>query len=409
MRSPLIIAIDGPVGCREGNVARAVAARLRYRHVDTGAMYRAVAWKALHDGRRIFTTKRPSRALGERATFDLEAGRVVDRRSRRGACDSHARDRSRRRGRGAAARACARVLVARQRQIGRAGRRRHGRAGHRHGRLPRRRREDLSRRVAGGARQAPCERSGARRHRPSRAISRSRHRARRARPERLHSRRLPAGASGRCRPHRNDGPCRSKPSSSRSWRSCGAARLARNATRQRRKEPARRRIRVLRSLISFDLLAVLTAVAAAQRPLSAGLGQRQRQKFWPTGEARSTPASHRPRSRPRSGARRRTSAGRSSCPVAVSPRRSSGVTAFTSSRPCPARARAPARRGVHRFLVMALNRKDGKIAWQQTAQGRTAARRHAPGIRHDGVSLGADRRRASSSRRSSRAASMPTT
>jgi cytidylate kinase len=47
---PLIIAIDGPSGAGKGTVARAVAARLRYRHVDTGAMYRAVAWKALREG-----------------------------------------------------------------------------------------------------------------------------------------------------------------------------------------------------------------------------------------------------------------------------------------------------------------------------------------------------------------------
>jgi cytidylate kinase len=45
----LIIAIDGPSGAGKGTVARAVAAELGYRHVDSGAMYRAVAWKALHD------------------------------------------------------------------------------------------------------------------------------------------------------------------------------------------------------------------------------------------------------------------------------------------------------------------------------------------------------------------------
>ena len=47
---PLIIAIDGPSGAGKGTVARAVAAELRYRHVDSGAMYRAVGWKALRDG-----------------------------------------------------------------------------------------------------------------------------------------------------------------------------------------------------------------------------------------------------------------------------------------------------------------------------------------------------------------------
>lgn len=45
----LLVAIDGPSGAGKGTVARAVAARLGYRHVDTGAMYRAVAWKAVHE------------------------------------------------------------------------------------------------------------------------------------------------------------------------------------------------------------------------------------------------------------------------------------------------------------------------------------------------------------------------
>ena len=47
-RRPLI-AIDGPSGAGKGTVARAVAARLHYRHIDTGAMYRAVAWKAVQE------------------------------------------------------------------------------------------------------------------------------------------------------------------------------------------------------------------------------------------------------------------------------------------------------------------------------------------------------------------------
>jgi cytidylate kinase len=46
----LIIAIDGPSGAGKGTVARAIAAQLGYRHVDSGAMYRAVGWKALRDG-----------------------------------------------------------------------------------------------------------------------------------------------------------------------------------------------------------------------------------------------------------------------------------------------------------------------------------------------------------------------
>jgi CMP/dCMP kinase len=50
MSRPLVIAIDGPSGAGKGTVARAVASQLGYRHVDSGAMYRAVGWKALRDG-----------------------------------------------------------------------------------------------------------------------------------------------------------------------------------------------------------------------------------------------------------------------------------------------------------------------------------------------------------------------
>lgn len=46
----MIIAIDGPSGAGKGTVARAVARELGYRHIDSGAMYRAVGWKAVHDG-----------------------------------------------------------------------------------------------------------------------------------------------------------------------------------------------------------------------------------------------------------------------------------------------------------------------------------------------------------------------
>ncbi len=45
-----IVAIDGPVGAGKSTVARAVAQRLNFRYVDTGAMYRSVAWAALRCG-----------------------------------------------------------------------------------------------------------------------------------------------------------------------------------------------------------------------------------------------------------------------------------------------------------------------------------------------------------------------
>lgn len=46
----MIIAIDGPAGVGKSTVARLLAARLGYLYLDTGALYRAVAWKALRSG-----------------------------------------------------------------------------------------------------------------------------------------------------------------------------------------------------------------------------------------------------------------------------------------------------------------------------------------------------------------------
>ncbi len=45
-RRGLVIAVDGPVGAGKSTIARALARRLGYRYIDTGAMYRSVAWKA---------------------------------------------------------------------------------------------------------------------------------------------------------------------------------------------------------------------------------------------------------------------------------------------------------------------------------------------------------------------------
>lgn len=45
--TPDIVAIDGPAGSGKSSVARAAAARLGYRFLDTGAYYRAVAWHGL--------------------------------------------------------------------------------------------------------------------------------------------------------------------------------------------------------------------------------------------------------------------------------------------------------------------------------------------------------------------------
>jgi CMP/dCMP kinase len=46
----MIVAIDGPAGAGKSTVARALASRLGFRYLDTGAMYRALTWLALEEG-----------------------------------------------------------------------------------------------------------------------------------------------------------------------------------------------------------------------------------------------------------------------------------------------------------------------------------------------------------------------
>jgi cytidylate kinase len=45
-----VIAVDGPAGSGKSSVCKGVAARLGYRYLDTGAMYRAMTWATLQAG-----------------------------------------------------------------------------------------------------------------------------------------------------------------------------------------------------------------------------------------------------------------------------------------------------------------------------------------------------------------------
>ena len=46
----MIVSIDGPAGAGKSTVARALASRLGFRYLDTGAMYRALTWLAKREG-----------------------------------------------------------------------------------------------------------------------------------------------------------------------------------------------------------------------------------------------------------------------------------------------------------------------------------------------------------------------
>ena len=74
-RNP-VIAIDGPSGAGKGSVSRAIAKALGCRYVDTGAMYRAVAWMATHEG--LALDDEPAlAALAERVELTLDDQTVM--------------------------------------------------------------------------------------------------------------------------------------------------------------------------------------------------------------------------------------------------------------------------------------------------------------------------------------------
>ena len=122
----MIIAIDGPSGAGKSTVSKAVARRLGFSCLDTGAMYRSIAWQALQDG----VSLEDGEALGRIADmheigFSHEQGDPLPRRVSISGVDVTDAIRTAEIDRSvsavAAAPAVRQALVAQQQRIGRAG------------------------------------------------------------------------------------------------------------------------------------------------------------------------------------------------------------------------------------------------------------------------------------------------
>lgn len=75
MTKPWTIAIDGPAGAGKSTVARLLAQQLGFLYVDTGAMYRAIALKALRTGIPLSEPDQISAlARGARIHFQMGGG-----------------------------------------------------------------------------------------------------------------------------------------------------------------------------------------------------------------------------------------------------------------------------------------------------------------------------------------------
>jgi cytidylate kinase len=67
----MVIAIDGPAGAGKSSVARAAAERLGFTYLDTGAMYRAVAyWAATNDREAAEVARESAIEVGDRVLLD---------------------------------------------------------------------------------------------------------------------------------------------------------------------------------------------------------------------------------------------------------------------------------------------------------------------------------------------------
>jgi cytidylate kinase len=72
----MIVAIDGPAGAGKSTVARALAERLGFRYLDTGAMYRALTWLAMQRSLDLGDAQELARLARENPVLFSEDERV---------------------------------------------------------------------------------------------------------------------------------------------------------------------------------------------------------------------------------------------------------------------------------------------------------------------------------------------
>ncbi|EAQ82487.1 (d)CMP kinase [Blastopirellula marina] len=72
----MIVTIDGPAGAGKSSISRQVAEQLGFEFLDTGAMYRAVAWAVIRQGRDL-TDDSSVADVAQNICIDLAGGRVL--------------------------------------------------------------------------------------------------------------------------------------------------------------------------------------------------------------------------------------------------------------------------------------------------------------------------------------------
>src|SRR2546428_14128311 len=79
MQRPERITIDGPAGSGKSTIGEQLARQLGYLYIDTGAMYRALAWLALQEGVNIHDG--PALAqLAQHARIEISRPQIHDGR-----------------------------------------------------------------------------------------------------------------------------------------------------------------------------------------------------------------------------------------------------------------------------------------------------------------------------------------